>query len=326
MLSWLAKLRRAKADKSRLPGQLRTKYAASDLVPADHILAQLPCTRYWGNERKAHIEGLPPPGIPGWIGRFEWVVGFAHGWADISRYPTSVFCNPDYLDKLADFLNRSQLQRVHDRSILVVGGDDGLLSGQNETTMRSLRQHFDDIYYEAKDCDHPFVKIMPIGLQEFYLRGHEKDFREAIHAPVNKTQLVAAAWGKWWPQLDRRLADRAAAKAFCEQAPFVDSGVFEPSAYYEKLSRSHFMICPLGNGVQAPKMIEALLMSSLPIMTSSTASRELRAIGIPIMIVDDWQDLSEGMLLDERNRFQNQLSEFRKIIMNQDRWWDFCFR
>lgn len=326
MLSWLSKHRKATTERSRLPGRLRSEYNSADLVPADHILAQLPCTRYWGYERKAFEQELPPPGIPWWIARFEWVVGFDHGWADTSLYPSSVFCNPDYLERLCNFLESWQLQRTQSRSILIVGGGDRLLSSQDGNTLKILHQYFDDIYYEAKDCDHAFVKIMPIGLQEFYIRGHENDFSQAVHSPVNKTRLVVAAWGKWWPQLDEQLADRAAAKAFCDRAPFVDSGLSEPSSYYERLARSHFMICPLGAGVQAPKMIEALLLSAIPIMSSSAASQELASLGIPIMVVDDWSEITEEMLLDGRHRFQTELEAFREIVLCQDRWWNFCFR
>ena len=309
-----------------LPGRLRKAPYPEEFVASSHLFAQVPCTRYWHWERQTVVEEAIPPGIPWWLSRFDWVVGFAHGWADTQVVPRSVFCHPGCLDGLRDFLlAQGQSMPMEKGSILVTGGEDTRLSTQKASTVRELSRYFSEIYYEAKDCNFGSVRLMPIGLQEFYLRGVEGDFRHWMDHCPEKKERVLAAWGAWWPHLNETIPDRRAAFAFAQDHSFVETGVYPRREYLERVATSRFLLCPRGNGVQAPKLIEALLLGCLPICTRHTSSAELQSRGMPLVLVDRWEELTPQRLESEWENHREALTDFQRTLRSLDRWWSFSF-
>lgn len=199
------------------------------------------------------------------------------------------------------------------------------MSQQNPATIDGLKMFFEHIYYEAKDVEHPFVKLMPIGLTEFYIRGNEDSFWSGIHSQSEKTDMVLAAWGKWWPELNQRLPDRSNAYMFALSSPIVTHGIFPADEYYRRLAQSHFMLCPRGDGIQAPKLIEALLMSCIPIMTDHIAARELADRGMPIAIIQNWNNITLEFLNQQMELLLPKIDAFKQKILSLNEWWAFSF-
>ena len=77
-----------------------------------------------------------------------------------------------------------------------------------------------------------------------------------------------------------------------------DSKKWHPSEYYSGLSQYKFSVCPTGNGIQAPKLFEALLVRTIPVVEDELAHRQLVQLGIPLVIVQDWEDISSKYLSD----------------------------
>ena len=294
-------------------------------MDVSHHLSRLAVTRYWHFERFRNIFGLTPPGVPQWLQRFDWLVGWEHGWAPTNQSPRHVYCHPMATDGLLRYLRTRKAPQLLSDSFLVIGGEDTLLSGQNQETLSGLSDLFCDLYYEAYDIENPSVKIMPIGLQENYLRGAEEDFFKLVDNPLPKTELVLCAFGSFWPELDRSIDDRASAIKSCTKMQFVEMGPFEREEYYSRLSLSKFMVCPRGNGVQAPKIIEALLNRCIPLMTDSVAARKLSELGIPMLIVDKWDDLTQELLDSRYETLKSEVDTFFAILSDMDRWWEFSF-
>ncbi len=308
-----------------VPPTIRQKADPSEFVAKDHLFQHVPCTRYWHHERRLDVEGLAPPGIPQWIQRFDWVIGWAHGWADTKNYPQSVFCHPVCADALAEFVIKNWESDPLKEAILVLGGEDTHLSSQCKQTLNTLCRYFSDVFYEAKDCYHPTIKIMPIGLQEYYLRGCEDLFWRLVHEEPQKRDIVVAAWGRWWPKLNTTIEDRIKAAEFSRANPLFEFGVFPRDIWFQKLHSSRYMICPLGNGIQTPKMMEALLLSCIPILTEHPASIELKSRGFPIIVVKNWNEITKKLLEDEHVRLSAKVDEFKEIALSLDAWWDFSF-
>ena len=86
------------------------------------------------------------------------------------------------------------------------------------------------------------------------------------------------------------------------------------------------MLCPLGNGVQSPKIIEAILNCCIPIMTDNVTSRSLKKKGFPILIVNEWFEITEKKLNENYDQFENEIVVFRNKIKDLDKWWDFSFK
>jgi len=150
-------------------------------------------------------------------------------------------------------------------------------------------------------------------------------FFELVDSPLPKSQLVVCAFGAFWPTLNEKIDDRARAIEYCSQAAFVEMGPFEREEYFQRLSAAKYMICPLGNGIQAPKLIEALLCRCIPIMSDSVAARKLAAKGVPILIVHNWSDLTQSLLESRYDELHAQVTAFFEVLSDMDRWWEFSF-
>ena len=275
---------------------------------------------------------MPPQGIPHWLARFDWVVGFEYGWADSDTYPRSVFCEPAYLPAFLSYLKRRWPTPPDSRSLLASGaGPDYLLSWHRRRVIKGLAHYFPSIYYEAKDIDLPEVHVMPIGFTEHYIRSNGPEVLQLARSlqrqagSPDQTPSVLAAWGAWWPGLDGLIPDRAKARQFAESSPLVVHEQMTSTSWFEALCRFDFMLCPLGNGVQAPKMVEALLMGCIPIVTRHPTFVELQQRGMPMLIVEEWTDLTEGVLLEVYPRLFSETGEFRKHLLDLDKWWSFSF-
>ncbi|SLN37716.1 hypothetical protein [Ruegeria meonggei] len=294
------------------------------LLPDSHVLAELPCTRYWHEEKRKDVNGLPAPGVPHWLRRFDWLVGWEHGWVQSGFFPRHVYCHPNAMTGLLSYLKDS-FQERNPGSFLVIGGGDTPLSSQSRSTIRGLKKYFRDIYYEAFDRSVLGVKMMPIGLQEFYIRGFEKDLRSAVRAKPQKTRLALSSFGKFWPGLEKTIPDRTSAKEFAASSDFITCGPFAQPEYYEALATHHYMICPLGNGVQAPKIMEAFLFRCIPIMTDSLMARTYAHKGAPVLIVKNWSDLNQELLEKSLPILSDRANSFFDVASDPDKWWEFSF-
>ena len=86
----------------------------------------------------------------------------------------------------------------------------------------------------------------------------------------------------------------------------MDNMFCNPLDYFEVLSDYKFFACPLGNGIQTPKICESILCETVPVVTSHIAHTELRDIyDLPLLIVDNWEDLTEEFLSEAyENKFK----------------------
>lgn len=315
-----------------LPPRLRSHPRPEDFAPSGSFTATVPVTLYWGRERNVDLYPVPPQGIPHWLGRFDWVVGFEYGWANTEEFPHSVFCEPAYLPSLLAYLRKRWPTPPESTSLLAAGaGPDYLLSWHRHRVIQNLRAYFTPIFYEAKDIDAAGVGVMPIGFTEHYTRANADlvlGLAQTLRRTVNTgpmTPSVLAAWGAWWPGLDGLIPDRSSAREFASSSPLVTESQFASTEWFEALSHFDFMLCPLGNGVQAPKMVEALLMGCIPIVTRHAAFVELSRRGMPLLIVNQWNDITEELLRREYPTLFAQTWEFRRRLLNLDEWWRFSF-
>ena len=307
-----------------LPENLPNTCLKENRIDNENPLSNFPITRYWHYERRQNIFNLGPPGVPNWLLKFEWLVGWKHGWANSIRFPKSVFCHPNILESFAEFLSNN-FETFQRDSFLAIGGEDTLLSKQNNNTMLSLKKFFKTIFYEAYDFSSKDIEIMPIGLTEFYLRGIENLVYELSNTNKKKEHLIMNAFGAFWPQLNNVIGDRMTAIEFSSKNLFVNSGPFEREKYFENLSTHKYMLCPLGNGMQSPKIIEAILNCCIPIMTDNITSRSLNKKGFPILIVNKWTEITEKKLNENYDRLETEIKVFREKVKDLDKWWNFSF-
>ena len=196
-----------------------------------------------------------------------------------------------YLKELNDNLNEIQLDN------LVCAGNDWPLS-RNIEYLKEVKHLFKHIYYEAKDMECDWVTTIPMGtIMGYILRCGGDRILHHINKPKNKTRLIGSAFGSKWPHLNTKIKDRRLLADFTCSSQFMDNMFCNPLDYFEKLSDYKFFACPLGNGIQTPKICESILCETVPVVTNHIAHKELRDVyNLPLLIVDKWEDLTEQLL------------------------------
>ena len=213
-----------------------------------------------------------------------------------------VYCDVTKLSKIKTTLANHPCEFNN----LVCAGDDIHLS-KNIEYLKEVKQLFKKIYYEAKDIECDWVTTIPMGtIMAYMLRCGGDQILHHINKPKNKTKLISSAFGSRWPHLTAKISDRRSLADFTQSSPFMDNMFCNPLGYFEKLSDYKFFACPLGNGIQTPKICESILCETVPVVTSHIAHTELRDIyDLPLLIVDNWGDLTEEFLSEAyENKFK----------------------
>jgi hypothetical protein len=214
-----------------------------------------------------------------------------------------VFCDVNRINNLKNTIAKYPLQFNN----LVCAGNDKPLSFQINL-LKEVRHLFKNIYYEAKDIECDWVITIPMGTNMGYMLrcGGSKTLHQ-INKSKNKTKLIGSAFGSIWPYLTNRIEDRKKLAAFTQNSSFIDNMFCNPLDYFEKLSDYKFFACPLGNGIQTPKICESILCETVPVVTNHIAHRELKDIyDLPLLIVDKWGDLTEEFLNESyESRFKH---------------------
>lgn len=267
--------------------------------------------------------------------------------ADIRREadPSSVYASPHSVLDLVNETIGLSTKSAPNRTLVIAGTDMHLSDALGEdpemrnATLRALKMRFARIFAEAKDIVIDDIRVMPMGLPENYLRKvNVSSVRHAIENAdlKNKTGEVIAAWGKWmracsYPHLKRDLVAcksrddaRAWASSEVAQGIGVEMRSVPGEQWWNEISRYRFLMAPLGAGVQSSKVIEALLVLTIPIVERHPypAYEEMRQLGFPIVVVDSWDEVAVPGKLDTWwSELSPRLKSFREKCLSAEGYW-----
>jgi hypothetical protein len=132
------------------------------------------------------------------------------------------------------------------------------------------------------------LQPLPIGLENAALGHHGRPslFRRRTGLAIRGRHLrVFAAFGPTTPER-HGLLDRLG------RAPVVASARRLSPARFQAALRAHrFVLAPRGNGVDTHRFWEALYADAIPVTRASAWSRAIRAAGVPLIEVDDWDEI-----------------------------------
>lgn len=81
--------------------------------------------------------------------------------------------------------------------------------------------------------------------------------------------------------------------------------------YLAELGQSKFVLSPHGYGLDCHRTWEALLMGSIPIVKASTLDPLYE--GLPVLIVNDWHEITEELLLKKHVEMQSKTYKMERI-------------
>lgn len=225
---------------------------------------------------------------------FFKIVIHHHGVEYNKIHNNHVFCVANKCSQLMDIVKTSDFSPG---GILVVAGEDDKLS-HNIKYINEVKELFDTIYYEAKDIQCDWIHATPMGVNVAYLlRAGGSKLIDIFNSNPKKDKLIGAAFGSKWPHLTDIILDRKKLEMFVKKSTIINDIFSPPVEFFTNLSRCTFFACPLGNGVQTPKIFECLLTETIPIVTDHFIYSEIKKLyDIPILIINEWEDIREDTL------------------------------
>lgn len=88
--------------------------------------------------------------------------------------------------------------------------------------------------------------------------------------------------------------------------------------YLRHLASHRFVLCPAGNGLDTHRTWEALLLHSIPVVASSPLDPLLSTL--PVLIVDDWDDITWDLLRTTWERVSSNASAFADAVLLAPYW------
>lgn len=138
-------------------------------------------------------------------------------------------------------------------------------------------------------------------------------------------------WRKWTPPSlsvsQRAFEERLQLGQWAGTAAAALAGVearsFNPGSWWGQLASFRFLACPLGSEVQTHKVIEALLVLTIPIVRRGQypVYGDLLRLGFPLAIVDDWPEITPQKLDEWWSTLAPRLPAFRSKCMTADGYW-----
>ena len=242
---------------------------------------------------------------------FEYFDSVITKWGIIGNYALdfnsnknkNILCCPEKLNCLVE-----KLKPDEKKNILIVAGTDLTLS-RSIKLIEKITFNFNEIYYEAKDINVKKIKTIPMGLVlGCTLRNGGNDIILDVINRNNlpKKKLITTAFGSRFPHLNNCIKERKDLINFCEKNSWITKNMWNPIIYYDKLSEYKFFICPLGAGIQAPKIFECLLVETIPVCIKGPAFEDLKEYGFPILLINNFNELNETML---NYKYENEFKD-----------------
>ncbi len=150
------------------------------------------------------------------------------------------------------------------------------------------------IHWFAQNCVivHPKVTPLPIGLENkwYHLHGIPAFFDRLRSLVVQKRTAVLYKFS-----IKTNVAERTLATTSLEQAPNAETYADwrESYQYLSSLQNVKFVASPAGNGEDCIRTWEAMYLKTVPILRRSVFATYFEGLGLPIMIIENWAELTE---------------------------------
>lgn len=202
------------------------------------------------------------------------------------------------------------------------------------TFVRHNSKHIARWYTQNCDCDgHPLIRPIPIGLDYHTLEDRTMEWGPQ-QTPLEQETLLKHIARKCadtkeqkqvkcfsyfhFIKFNRHGRDRHIAAAVLKLRSFNDflQTKAPRKEVWEKHARYHFVVSPHGNGLDCHRTWEALALGCIPIVKRSTLDPLFE--GMPVLIVNEWSDISVPMLNDAVERLRSPARTLEKLTL---RYW-----
>ena len=166
---------------------------------------------------------------------------------------------------------------------------------------------------------HERVIPIPIGLENLYYYhvGVPSQYTAMrTYSGPRKNRVLAGFTIATNPGERQRVHELASQAACIDRLP----KRFSQPDYVKTLVTYKFLLSPPGNGLDTHRTWEAMYLGVVPIVKDSVAMRAFAQRGLPLWILDEWEDLLSITEADLESKYDDLRDKFRAPELSMDFW------
>lgn len=211
-----------------------------------------------------------------------------------------VFLNLDYFVEFISILNNNPPKH---KFILITHNSD------NPFTIEHFKYliHFTNHIFAINNLvSHSNVTCIPTGFVDDKYKPHNK-FQEILNKKYNKEILVYCNFS-----IEKNRAKRLEClNAYLNKKWVLKEKKISPDEFYKKIYRSKYVLSPEGTGIDCHRIYESIYFNSIPIVKKTNL--EYFYINLPVLMIEDWNELTEDFLENNYETYFNLLIEWKTI-------------
>jgi hypothetical protein len=226
-----------------------------------------------------------------------------------------IFCQSDLIGSLNERVLRKSAKRI----TLLLGNSDQ----NHDAQVASALQIRDGVRIVAQNLLEgvPRWSVLPIGLENAQLsqNGIPRWFVRSRSARFKQEKVfrVLSSFSIWTNPLVRNQALLS-----LRESSVVDIvGQISAKQHHKALSRYAFVAAPPGNGTDTHRVWEAFYLDCIPIVLDSYVNRHYESIGLPVLVVKNFEELQDWKEEDLRSTYSAMRVKFESEYLWATKWW-----
>lgn len=149
------------------------------------------------------------------------------------------------------------------------------------------------------------IHAIPAGIEniDYGRNGLPKDLKSSPLTEVEDDRILFGPFGN--THSSRRIYLKYALER--QEIFFVPPRRVEPAVMFQITKRFKFVFCPRGNGFDSHRFWETLYRGRYPVVEDSTWARNMRNLGIPIVVVSNILELTSSQLKELHSTFSSSI-------------------
>jgi len=223
-----------------------------------------------------------------------------------------VFCETDLLEEFWETI----VGRLASRIRLIVGNSD--MDSSSVLARVSSSQFVESIHAQNMSTSAGEAFPLPIGLENAWRHNHG---RTKLFDRERQKQGARVSRIMWTFTVGTNESARSAAvDALLRTAASDSLGHLATDEHLRSLSTYQFIASPPGHGLDTHRTWEAMYLRCIPIVLRSFATEKFEELGLPLWIVDSYNELIHFSEADLRDRYQRLRSRFDSEALWSDYW------
>jgi hypothetical protein len=232
-------------------------------------------------------------------------------WSCSSKYPTR-FKSTAILEGDLIYLDLTDFQRfIETLETFPPANKFNLISYNVNLTFKQehldkLRPYISKIYATNLEFSDPDVLPIPVGFidsssithawyKEVYDQRYVKDMLVYLNFSINANKLKRTR----------------CMLAFTDKPWVFNNYNTSRGQYYIDISKSKYAIAPEGVSLDSHRIYECIYLDTIPIVR--TSKYDYFYDNLPVVIVNEWNDVTEQFLIDNYNKFMTRLLDWKSV-------------